>query len=103
MLQVAQKTGKLFCGRSVPVCCSVFRPLPNNATFSARPGHFSFRQTRQVWDQGTWAPTCNLALMYFGMGDNDTAVKFLRRGARVRRAALLALESTDFFSCRLIN
>jgi serine/threonine protein kinase/tetratricopeptide (TPR) repeat protein len=45
-------------------------------------------QIRPVWDEGTWIPACNLALMYFGMGDNDAGFKFLRRGLQERSCTL---------------
>lgn len=45
-------------------------------------------QIRKVWDDGTWVPACNLALMYFGMGENDAGFKFLRRGLQERSCTL---------------
>jgi hypothetical protein len=45
-------------------------------------------QIRAVWDDGTWIPAWNIAVMYFGMGDKDEGFKFLRRARQERSCTL---------------
>lgn len=45
-------------------------------------------QLRKLWEEGTWIPACNLASMYFGLGQNNDGFKFLRRGLQERSCTL---------------
>ena len=45
-------------------------------------------QIRAVWDDGTWIPAWNIAVMYFGMGNKDEGFKFLRRALQERSCTL---------------
>jgi serine/threonine protein kinase/Tfp pilus assembly protein PilF len=57
-------------------------------------------QIRKVWDDGTWVPACNLALMYFGIGDNDAGFKFLRRGLQERSCTLHEINTEPILRTR---